>query len=384
MRILLMNQYGAGDPAPTARLLQDLAGMLESAGWTVDWAVDRAPYHKRKTGWRRWLKDLLVHLSLLRQGLIAPTPDVVLSLTSPVCLAVTASLLARFHGARHIHWAMDLYPDLALALGEVREGPFTRCIKRLMRMAYQSSYRVVALDEDMREYLSREYGVHSDVIAPWPDDLGAVHTELPPQRRDSWTWLYSGNLGRAHEWETLLEVQRLLETEQHPACLVFQGDGVEMVKAREKAEGLGLQRCFFRSYASKEMFVRTLLEASVLVVTRKPALCGLLWPSKLALLEQLPRPLLWVGDTEGKAASGLKSRPQTGVFAPGQTARIKQWLLDTVVQEPLAVVRAVDPSGQRSEGMRCWRELLEKGSRAEGLASGKRAVESKEMEGAGP
>ena len=26
-----------------------------------------------------------------------------------------------------------------------------------------------------------------------------------------WTWIYSGNLGRAHEWETLLRAQQLIE-----------------------------------------------------------------------------------------------------------------------------------------------------------------------------
>src|SRR5690606_20950923 len=98
--------------------------------------------------------------------------------------------------------------------------------------------------------------------------------------------------------------------------LVFQGDGAELPQVKRRVKELGMNGCVFKPYAPRETFLTSLLEVSVLIATRKPSTCGLLWPSKLALLQDLPVPLLWVGDTESHLATALKQREKTGVFAP--------------------------------------------------------------------
>ena len=64
---------------------------------------------------------------------------------------------------------------------------------------------VVALDEDMARRLAWS-GAQVEIIRPWvflPVIETLAHT--PEQIQGSWTWIYSGNLGRAHEWQTLLD-----------------------------------------------------------------------------------------------------------------------------------------------------------------------------------
>jgi len=377
MRILFFNQYGPGDSSPTARLLEDLAGRLKEKGWVVDWATAGNLYGKRKTGWRRWLDEAWVHLGLIRKGFGCSRPDIVLSLTSPACLAATASFVSVLRGVRHIHWLMDLYPDLALALGEIRPGPAARLVRAIMRKAYRSCAQVVTLDSDMQSHLFTCYGISSVVIRPWPAltphfDTGRVFDK---KEGTEWTWLYSGNLGRAHEWETLLRVQALLEMESVPACLVFQGDGSGFEPARSMAKQLCLQRCYFRSYVAREALTESLLEAAVVIATRKPEVKGLLWPSKLALLEGLPRPLLWVGDTNGDLASRLRTREKTGVFLPGQVGEIKAWLLKIAVDASPFEKPLRDAAGQYSESLHLWEKLLGAGIQGEDLALVERAVE---------
>ncbi len=244
MRILCLNQYGPPDPAPTARLLGDVAEFLRGRGHGVIIVSSRqAGEDYRDQGGRpaksRVRRELGALARLLWAGgrarVDGQRPEVILALSSPPCVLVLAALLARWHGARLAHWAMDLYPDLALELGEVRVGRAYAAVAGLMRWAYGQCAVVVALDEDMRGHLQSVYGLGNvRVLPPWgPAMPENPKSQIPNPKGEKagggtegpWTWLYSGNLGRAHEWETLLEGQRLLETRGVPVDLVFQGSG---------------------------------------------------------------------------------------------------------------------------------------------------------------
>lgn len=330
MRFLFLNQYGPPDPVPTARLLGELAEHLRAQGHEVEILSQSQSYHGRPArGGGRLRRELSALFAILRAGWSGKRarPDVVLSLTSPPGLLVIAALLARRHRARLAHWAMDLYPELALALGETGPTVIYHGLQRAMRWAYRRCALVVALDDDMRAHLQTIYGL-SDVrvLELWPladaaPQLAGVAAEDTP-----WTWLYSGNLGRAHEWRTLLDAQRLLEERGVPVRLVFQGDGASRPAAMAYAGSIGLQRCEWKGYVPESELIASLTRARVLVATQRPETLGLLWPSKLALLERLPRPVLFVGPTGGAIAGRLRQRTGIGVFAPAQSEEVATWI----------------------------------------------------------
>jgi hypothetical protein len=51
--------------------------------------------------------------------------ETVLTLTTPPGLGWIGWLMQKRFGARHYIWEMDVYPDVASALGVVREGSWT-------------------------------------------------------------------------------------------------------------------------------------------------------------------------------------------------------------------------------------------------------------------
>jgi hypothetical protein len=282
----------------------------------------------------------------------------VVSATSPPLLVVIGAVVARLRGARHYHWLFDMYPELATALGEIPDGRAARLFSAATRWAYRGARKVVALDEDMAARL-KEYGVQAAVIPPWV--LGGVLQALGGlglSGRDGHrggVWLYSGNLGRAHEWRALLDAQWLLEAERAEWTLVFQGGGPAWAAAQEYARQAGLIRCEWRPYVPEDQLPRSLLAADVLIVTQKPETCGLLWPSKLALVAALPRPILWVGPTDRAIARDLATLPQAGIFSPGDAAAIATWLR-TRSPEPVTSLR--DPAAIRAAGLRQWVEMI--------------------------
>jgi len=324
MRLLLLNQFGPNSGAPTGRILAELGSELEKRGHTVQLLATDSGYGKPRKGIRRLMEEGLSHLRLLGRSFICPKADAVISLTSPACLAVTAGIVAKIHRARHFHWAMDLYPDVGVRLGELKQGLPVRFFSFLMRRAYQGADRIIALDEDMRDYLQKVYRVDSAVIEPFPPEI----TWPPPAKHANGTrrWLYSGNFGRAHEIQILLQIQKKLEDGGVPAELILQGQGPQFLASQDAAHSLGLRQIQWRAPVALEKLGESLLQSDVLVVTRKAELKGLLLPSKLMLAELSGRAILWIGDTDGKTATRLSREGRHGVFTTADVESIASWL----------------------------------------------------------
>jgi len=359
VRVLFLNQYFPPDPAPTGILLREIGDALAAAGHEVVYGSAGQDYRVGQQSGSRMRRELTGLWRVLRAGLGAGRVDAVVSATSPPLLGVVGAVVARIRGARHYHWLFDMYPELATALGEIREGGMARALAAAARWAYRGAECVVALDEDMAARL-RAYGVTPRVIAPWVFEalIRARAAALPEAGRGAAgerTWLYSGNLGRAHEWRTLLDAQRLLEDAAAGWRLVFQGGGPGWGAAREYARTAGLVQCEWRPYVPEGQLPGSLLAADVLAVTQRPETCGLLWPSKLALILSLPRGILWVGPAEGAIGRELARLPQAGVFAPGDAAGVARWIAGRPLQQE-CVVR--DPVAARAEGLARWVDLV--------------------------
>jgi glycosyltransferase involved in cell wall biosynthesis len=284
--------------------------------------------------------------------------EVVVSGSSPPCLAVVAGLVALRHWAPHVHWCMDLYPEIAVALREIREGKLAWLIRALQGLAYRRAHTVIGLDADMVEKLAR-YRLEPQECRPWvPAPMLAARPHLGFTPGEPWTWLYSGNLGRAHDWQTLLAAQAELEVRGVDATLVFQGGGPAWPAARARAAELGLKRIEWRPYAPEKELGATLLRAQVAVVTQLPEVRGLLWPSKLALLLGLPRRILFIGPREGAIASLLAARPESGVFAPGDFAAVARWL--EVQRSRAGESPVIDIAAHRRTALDWWVASLER------------------------
>ncbi len=292
-------------------------------------------------------------LTILWRGIRAKKrPDVVISATSPPLLLFVATLVAMRFRAKSAHWLFDMYPELALALGEIRDGWFSHFVESLMRWSYRRTNVLVALDDDMRERL-KKYGVESEAIAPWVF-ASLLKSSAFHRKNSAFYWFYSGNLGRAHDWRTLLEAQALLEKRGTPWRLVFQGGGPSWLPVQERAKELGLKNCEWKSYVPENELRDSLLVADVLAVTQKPETQGLLWPSKLALVTTLPRRILWIGPTDGAIARDLRRLPQAGIFAPGESEKVADWLQNA----PPAAPVVSDPATVREAALEKWRALL--------------------------
>jgi colanic acid biosynthesis glycosyl transferase WcaI len=369
MRILLVNKFIPPDGAPTSRLLAELGAGLSEAGPDVDYLGAVSGYHQQKVrGWRRWLRDLQAHLKLLLMGMSTPRPDWILCLSDPPGLVFTAALLAKLRGARLAHWAMDVYPEVAIALGEIGKGKLASLVSQAMCFGYRQAELLVALDEDMAAVLEKASGRKAAIMPPWPplpkpgDSLSA-----PSKDNSTLRWLYSGNLGRAHDYETLLQTQKILEATDAGWELVFQGGGPAREAAQARADELGLRRCHWLDYAPADALIGSLSSAHVLIATQKVETQGLLWPSKMALMWHLPRAIVWIGPVPGAMAGRIAQREAASyAVLCGASQSLASWLTEQRSSILALSHAAVNPeqwreslSGQAVQSVQWWCQQLD-------------------------
>lgn len=362
MHILILNQYKPPDPSPTARLVGDLAAALQAEGHRAVIIGSGQDYRVRsKNRFSRAWRELKALGRLFRAGLAAGRADVVISTSSPPAILLIATALCALKQARSVHWALDLYPELALALGGGVPAPVRSILYAVTGWCYRAATKTICLDADMQDHLKRRYGINGEIIPPWLlHDLGrACPGRLGYPPRDGFTWLYSGNLGQAHEWETALAAQRILEDRGYPVTLAFQGGGASWDPARRRAQQLKLARVEWRPYAPEGGLAETLLRAHAMLVTQKPCTQGLLWPSKLGLLICLPRPLIFIGPQDGAIAREIRGCGRGECFAPGAAGRLAGHVQRLYEQWPPAEPPSFRPGWTFEQAWQKWRRVLQ-------------------------
>lgn len=326
MRILLLNQFIPPDPAPTSRLLGDVGEELEKRGHEVVWVGNESNYHGKKTllG-SRALRELSELGKLLFKGWTSPPCRKIVFLSSPPFLPVIATMIALRHSrADLVHWAMDVYPDVAIALGETAEDSLiAKVTSNLMAKSYRSCKTVIALDEDMADRIG-VHGVHTTLQTPWPPEVDQSKA-AKPHRPERFRILYSGNLGRAHDWKTILDALATLEKEGVELEMIFQGGGGEREDARAYAESLQIGNCRWEPYVDNADLLPSLLAADVLLITQREETKGCIWPSKLALSALTGIPILWIGPRESAVTDWLQKEGHPG-FQIGDAKGVTDFL----------------------------------------------------------
>ena len=207
---------------------------------------------------------------------------------------------------------MDLYPEVLTAAGVVRKTSLVgRTMAWLNRTCMRRADRVVVLGRCMQDRV-RGQGVPAEKIeiaSVWPVSApleGPVPG--PPSRyRDTWTLndkfvvMYSGNLGLAHEAQTLCEAARLLR-EREDVVFVFAGGGRRRDEVSAFVREHGLTNVMEKGYEPREHLEELLRLGDVHLMSQDNGFTGVVVPCKLFGIMASGRGALYVGPPEAEVA----------------------------------------------------------------------------------
>ena len=386
MRVIFLNRYFYPDHSATSQMLSDLAFFLAGAGLEVcvvtscqryDDAAAVLPLREHIDGVEvlrvrttRFGRDRLLGRALdyatfylaagWRLWRSARAGDVVVAKTDPPLISVVAAIVANWRGAKLVNWVQDVFPEVAEALGvRALKGPQAGLLRSLRNAAFRSAAANVVLSEGMGAVVARAGALAADirVIPNWADmdairPVAAADNPLRSEwgLADKFVVCYSGNMGRVHEFDTILAAAQRLASEAKSIAFVFIGGGAQRGKIGDAVRGEGLTNVQFRPYQERAGLSFSLGIGDVHLVSQRPEVEGYVFPSKLYGILAAGRPLVFIGERGGEIGAlvereGIGAAIQQG-DAPGLAAQLLRLARDASLREAI---------GARARALLCAR-----------------------------
>ncbi|MDF5712688.1 MAG: glycosyltransferase family 4 protein [Rhizonema sp. NSF051] len=216
--------------------------------------------------------------------------NVVLLTTAPPFLPILGYLAHVFFGLSYVCVLYDLYPDIVIALGVIPKHHWlARFWLAVNRQVLQKAKEIVVLSPAMKRQVAANCPQVADkisVIHSWADPEWIV----PIAKQDNWfarqyntvnkfTVLYSGNMGRCHDIQTILEAAKYLEDE--PIQFVCIGGGAKREELIEEVNRLKLKNFQFLPYQERQVLPYSLTACDLSLVSVDAGVESLVAPSKL-------------------------------------------------------------------------------------------------------
>jgi glycosyltransferase involved in cell wall biosynthesis len=401
-RCIFVNRFFHPDISATSQMVSDLAFQLAASGHDVSMVASRLRYDDTTailpqlesisgvTIHRVWtsrfgraslpgrLVDYLTFyitapwkvLRLARRG------DIVIVKTDPPLISVPVMIAARMKGARHVNWLQDVFPEVATALGMGLGGALSRTVLTGLRnRSLASAHCNVAIGERMAERLrpgARTAPVR--VIANWSptDDIVPIPRDANPlaglwQMGKRFVVGYSGNLGRAHDLAVVLEAAARLRHRQDIVVLII-GEGNQKDALRERAVRMGLANVLFKPYQPKDQLKYSLTLPDVHLVSLKPALEGLIVPSKFYSSIAAGRPVIFLGAADGEVARDILRADCGSVVPPDDPTSLARAIEALADHPSLAASKGenarklFEREYTRESAFKKWSAVLEEGA----------------------
>lgn len=282
--------------------------------------------------------------SYFLSALKAARPDVVISFDGyPLLGPLSSALIARLTGAKLVSVIYDLYPDIAAELGHLSNPALISLAKRLEKLSYDLSHRVVVLSEGFRRTLSHDKGVAPAKIAVIPVWLDA--RDIVPMSRDN-PWrremglgsekfvvLYAGTIGLVSGAAVVLEAAQHLAS-QMDFLFLLVGDGYGKEQVMIKARELGLTNLRFLPFQPRERLSELQATADVSLVTLGPGRGRTSVPSKVLGYMAAARPVVASVDLDCDTADLIRQAQCGRVVPAGDGQALAQAVWD-YYQNPL-------------------------------------------------
>lgn len=345
--ILFINRVYPPESGATGRVLEHAAMGFVSAGWDVSVLTTAGNHSNAETSLQHGVKVIRIGLpfskkslfsralgyalmipSLLLKALLLPRADVVVTKTDPPMLLIIGPFLKLLKGSRAIHWAQDLYPEVAEEVGVFSKGGIVASIlRKTSTLAMQSHDLTLAVGRCMEERLKvrgiaeekirvvLNVGIEREII-PIPHERNAFRKSHGMD--GMFIVMYSGNMGMAHDFKTVLEAACHLQDQgENSIVFVFVGGGPGELSLRQEAERSGLKNIRFLPSQSSDSLSESLGAGDLHLVTMKSGMSGLVVPSKFYGVMAAGRPCLFLGPEDSEVARKIREAGVGRVIHPG-------------------------------------------------------------------
>jgi colanic acid biosynthesis glycosyl transferase WcaI len=397
-RLRFLNRVYPPQSGATGQLLADLLESLSQREWLAAVLVSRAKdgeagyevrnsiaisrvaglSFNRSSLFKRMLSYLSLYPAFLFRALRAPRSAVLVTLTDPPLLLLLGPLLKWVKRCRAIHWAQDLYPEVAEELGVLSPNSLPALVLRFASTwALRRHDLIVAVGSCMKTRLLAR-GIPSERIVVIPNwnlssaEVPAAGTVDESSSEDSgfreeqgwadrFVVMYSGNFGLAHPFDAIVDAAKKLDFAGSRALFVFVGEGAGLSGVKQALQGASNVR--WLPYQPIERLGASLRAADLHLASMHERTLGLVVPSKVYGIVAAQRPCVFLGPAQSEVAK-LISENGCGVVlpsgdGPGLARVIGELATDPVrVSEMRRAAAALGPRVSRDAAVAAWEKAL--------------------------
>ncbi|AFY38331.1 glycosyl transferase group 1 [[Leptolyngbya] sp. PCC 7376] len=216
--------------------------------------------------------------------------NLLLVTTAPPFLPVIGYLLNFFFKTPYICLIYDIHPDISVELGMIsRDNPIVKAWTWINKQVWRRSKEIIVLSSNMKDRIVAhcpEVENKITIIHSWADPQKIY----PIEKEENWfaqkhdlvekfTVLYSGNMGRCHDIDTMFKAALKLKDE--PIQFVCIGKGAKQENLKAKIKEHGLNNFVFLPYQDKKDLTYSLTACDVTLVSVSEGMEGLVAPSKV-------------------------------------------------------------------------------------------------------
>jgi putative colanic acid biosynthesis glycosyltransferase WcaI len=287
------------------------------------------------------LFSLRVFAALLRR---LQRHDVVLTVTAPFMLPYAVAAAARLKRARSVLIMHDLFPDVLIMAGLLRQRSI---LARVMRGANALMFRaldaIVIIGRDTEALLMRYRGVTPEKIFFIPNwatlepGVRPIEPDNPYRRLHAARFMVglSGNLGFTHDPDVVFGAAQLLRDDPHIHFLL-SGWGIGFDRLKELQSNAGLPNVTLVDRVAEEGLEAFLAAANVWLIPYRREFAGVSVPSRFYNLLAVGRPVILVSESNAEAALTVSEHDLGWVVEPGHPELLAQTIRLAALREDSA------------------------------------------------
>ncbi len=254
-----------------------------------------------------------------------PRPDVILSPSPPLSIGVSAWIIGAVRGARYVYNVQEIYPDIAVNLGALKNPTAIRALEALERFVYRQAAAITVIAGRMRDRLVAK-GVPPPKIQVIPNFVDLQRLEPVPRdnefsRRNglqhTFTVTYAGNMGPAQGLDIVIEAARLLTATDGDIRFLLIGEGILREALTASAASLPLGNVTVLPYQPNALMPQIYAASDISLVPQAAATGSDAIPSKVYRIMASARPLIAITDPHSDLAALVNEARCGIVIAPG-------------------------------------------------------------------
>ena len=295
--------------------------------------VYHVPLKKYKNHLIRILSFIYWHIASFIVGIFIKKPDIILTPSPPLTNGLFVILLAKIKGSKSIYNVQEIYPDLLINLGFIRNGFFINILKKIEKWVYNMSDIITTIDNQFYNIIkSRIKEKNKLIIIPNFVDTELYSTNssvsLPvdfKKKEDYTDILYAGNIGLAQEWDLILNLAK--EISEFKINIWIVGEGLMKVYLKSEIEKYKLNNIKLLPYYDKKYMPAINLFADIyfIVMNKKVEKYG--FPSKVYSIMASGKPMVVVSSQDTPIVSFLRDTNAALLVTDHSLSKFKKEIL---------------------------------------------------------